>query len=381
MRKIMAVFLAAVIFLDVVSLGAIFFVRAKKLSNQSDDDVYARAVVKAVGNNLISDEINNQAGERSTGSGYDYGFFYEGIADEIKKSDIAILTQESVISYEHTVSGGTLINAPKELGDTLAGMGFNVVNLATSHILDYGEKGLVNTIEYWQSKGVSTVGVYEDPLSAAEPVVREVNGIKVGFVAFTENMVSSALPEGSENVIVQAAYETQIMDIIEKTKAVSDIIIVLANWGDEFSGEVTQECRDLAQKLSDWGADVIIGTYPRVLQPVEYIVRADGTKTLVAYSLGNLLSTQSSPESLLGAMLEFEIVRQTEDSEPVIQNVKIKGTISHYGENMTKIRSYMLDDYTDDTAALHGICSTGEEWDISTIKKMLEKAIDKEFLV
>lgn len=376
MRKIMGFFLAAVLFLDIVSIGVIAYSRAKELSRQSEDDVYARATVAAMGNNIISEEINTQAHERSAGEGYDYKFFYEGISNEISDKDIALFTLESVMSSDHEITGGSLLNASDELADALTGIGVNVVNLASSHILDYGEKGLENTLNSWKSKNVSAIGVYKKQKGGIKPVIRNVNGIKIGFVGYTEK--ADSLSGNSKYAIMNPQAETAIRDLISATKEQADVVIVCANWGEEFSSEITEKQRESAQKLSDWGADVIVGTFPRVIQPVEYIVREDGTKTLVAYSLGNLISTQGSPESLLGGILEFDIVRKTSKSSAEIKNVRVKGVVSHYGENMTKIRTYMLSDYTDKLASGHSLY--GEtEWNEEWLRKLFEKTFTGEF--
>ncbi|MCQ2476478.1 MAG: CapA family protein [Clostridia bacterium] len=376
MRKIMAFFLASVLFLDMVSVGVILYSRAKELSRQGEDDVYARATVAAMGNNLISDEMNRQAFERSSGEGYDYKFFYEGISDEIADKDIALLTLESVMSSDHEVTGGSLLNAPDELADTLTMLGVNVVNLASPHVLDYGEKGLENTLACWAKKNVSAIGAYKKSKDGLKPVIRNVNGIKIGFVGYTEK--AEGLSGSSKFGIMNSQAETAVRDLITETKAKSDVVIVYANWGEEFSAEITEKQRESAQKLSDWGADVVIGTFPRVIQPIEYIVREDGTKTLVAYSLGNLISTGGSPESLLGGILEFDIVRKTSKSQAEIKNIRIKGVITHYGENMTKIRSYMLSDYSETLASGHALY--GEtEWNDQWLNATFEKTFTGEF--
>ena len=75
---------------------------------------------------------------------------------------------------------------------------------------------------------------------------------------------------------------------------------------------ITQAQRTLAQSLADWGADVIIGTHPHVLQDAEWRTAADGRNVFVAYSLGNFLSTQSKPDQLFGAILTLDLEQTTE---------------------------------------------------------------------
>ena len=90
------------------------------------------------------------------------------------------------------------------------------------------------------------------------------------------------------------------------------------SWWWEFTGawedshKITQTQRDLAQQLSDWGADVILGTHPHVVQDAEWKTSVDSRQTFVAYSLGNFLSTQSKPDQLIGAILTLELNKTTD---------------------------------------------------------------------
>lgn len=92
----------------------------------------------------------------------------------------------------------------------------------------------------------------------------------------------------------------------------ADFVVVGVHWGVEDSHNITQAQRTLAQSLADWGADVIIGTHPHVLQDAEWRTAADGRNVFVAYSLGNFLSTQSKPDQLIGAVLTLELEQTTE---------------------------------------------------------------------
>ena len=141
MRRIMSIMLAAILFLDVVCLGVLFFTRdTQPQKNGKTGEIFQRASFLAVGNNLISDQILSQAAARSNTGGYDFNFLYENVADETESADLAVITQESVISSEHSVTGAyPLYNAPGELADAFVEAGFDIVNLATNHALDYGE--------------------------------------------------------------------------------------------------------------------------------------------------------------------------------------------------------------------------------------------------
>lgn len=384
MRRIMSVILAAILFLDVVCLGVLFFTRdSKPEEGGTGEELFSRASIVAVGNNMISEQILSQAAARSNTGGYDFTAVYENVADDIESADLALITQESVISSEHSVSGTyPLYNAPAEIADAFIKTGFDYVNLATNHALDYGEQGLVNTINLLKNeKHLGVLGAVADKGQAGEPVFRRVNGIKIGFVAFTDPDNDKSLPEDSEAFLMISQYEDMIYDAVTSAKQQADFVIALPHWGNEYGSEVTQAQRTLAKKLGDWGADAVIGTNPHELQEIEYISNTDGSRTLVAYSLGNFFSSQEKGELLLGGMLRFEIVRNTRSGEVTLENVSLSGVVTHYGIGTSKVRLYKLSDYTDELADVHGVDRKRTPgFGVKYLKKLLAERISSEFL-
>ena len=384
MRRIMSIMLAAILFLDVVCLGVLFFTRDTQPEKKgAADGIFERASILAVGNNLISDQILSQAAARSNTGGYDFTFLYENVADEIEEADLSVITNESVISSEHAVTGTyPLYNAPPELADAFVKAGFGMVNLATNHALDYGEQGLVNTIEYLrQEKNLGVIGAVTDKEYAKTPVIRRVNGIRLAFVAFTDPDRDRALPENSRAFLMISDYEDMIYEAVTSAKQQADFVIVLPHWGTEYGSEVTQAQRTLAKKLGEWGADVVIGTNPHELQEIEYIQNTDGSRTLVAYSLGNFVSSQETGELLLGGMLKFEVVRNTQSGDVSLENVSLSGVVTHYGINTSKVRLYKLSEYTDELADVHGVDrKRTPDFSVKYLKKLLSERISSEFL-
>ncbi len=384
MRRIMSVILAAILFLDVVCLGVLFFTRdTKSQTDKNTDGIFSRASVLAVGNNLISEEILSQAAARSNTGGYDFTFLYENVSDEIQEADLAVITQESVISPEHSVTGAyPLYNAPTELADAFVKTGFDMINLATNHALDYGEQGLVNTVNCLKTeRNLGVTGAVTDRANAADPVIRRVKGIKLAFVAFTDPDKDKSLPDDSKAFLMISDYEDMIYEAVTAAKQQADFVIVLPHWGNEYGSEVTQAQRTMAKKLGEWGADAVIGTNPHELQEMEYISNTDGSKTLVAYSLGNFASSQEKGELLLGGMLRFEIVKNTQSGEVSLENVSLSGVVTHYGIGTSKVRLYKLSEYTDELAGVHGVDrKRTPDFSVRYLKKLVSDRISGEFL-
>ena len=404
MRKILSVVLAVILFLDVVAI-AVLFIDSKTKSNPAIDDyynsqdsgennggetgdgkndkveeVFTRVSFVAVGDNLIHDVIYEQAAARSS-DGYDFEYAYQNISDKIKSKDIAILNQETIISTAHNVSSYPQFNSPTELGEEMLDIGFDVFNIATNHSIDCGEKGLISAIEFWKSKNAITTGAYLNMADYNTIPVNEVKGIKIAYVGFTEQTNGLKLPSDTEVILMTSADEERLRQRVMDADAIADFVVVNAHWGVEYTHEPNDYQRELAKKLGDWGADVIIGTHPHVIQPVEFITNSDGSKTLVAYSLGNFISAQNRGPRMLGGMLNFELVRNNTTDELTIENVTFEGVVTHYGYNYSNVRVYPLENYTDELASKHGVLSKTSSFSRKYLDDLLADVIDEQFLV
>ena len=393
MRKKMAIFLAVIIALDVIALGVIFFTRNSE--NRPDISVDARPGADpttteeqilfssvsfvAVGDNLIHKPIYNQAAAR-TSEGYDFSYAYENFDDIISTPDVAILNQETIISTEHNVSTYPMFNSPVEVGEEMLELGFDVFNIATNHSIDCGEKGLISAINFWKGKNAITCGAYLNKEDYSDIPMHEVNGVKIAYLGFTESTNGLSLPSDSEVILVRASEETRLQQRIIDAKAVADVVVVNAHWGNEYTHEPTDTQRQLAGKLASWGADVIIGTHPHVIQPVEYINNEDGSRTLVAYSLGNFISAQNRGPRMLGGVLNFDIVKNNATGEIAFENVKFSGVVTHYGQSFSNLRIYPLSEYTEELASKHGVLDKTPEFSLQYLNDIIAKVIDKQFL-
>lgn len=392
MKKIMSFFLAIIILLDVVALGVILLVpknsrpdinanadSAESPSQTTQAELFTRVSFAAVGDNLIHDTVYEQAAARSS-NGYDFTDAYDRIAHKIAEPDVAILNQETIISTEHNVSSYPMFNSPVEVGEEMLEIGFDVFNIATNHSLDCGEKGLISAINFWKSKNAVTCGAYLNSEDMSNIPMNEVNGVKIAYLGFTDSTNGLSLPDDSEVILVRAKDESLIQQRIVEAKKKADVVIVSAHWGNEYTHEPTDYQRELAEKLASWGADVIIGTHPHVIQPVEYITNSDGRKTLVAYSLGNFISAQNRGPRMLGGLLNFEVVKNNTTGEIALENVKFSGVVTHFGYGCSNIRVYPLEDYTEELASNHGVKSKTSDFSLQYLYDILNDVIDKQFL-
>ena len=158
-------------------------------------------------------------------------------------------------------------------------------------MLDKTAKGLTEAIDFWDAAdGITRTGAYKDKADLDRVEYIEKNGIKIGLVGITQYLNGLSLPKDSPLQIILTGDEATIERKIKAAKAECDVVLVNVHWGAEYTTTPSQEQKNLAKKMASWGANVIIGHHPHVLQPMEWIDNADGTRTLVAYSLGNFIS-------------------------------------------------------------------------------------------
>lgn len=289
---------------------------------------------------------------------------------------------------EYGISGYPTFNAPKETATALIDAGFDIINLANNHIMDKRAAGARATVEYVQSLPVTSLGVYLDQKDFEQIRVTELNGIRIAWVSFCQDSNNPHDNNTSGVIMPRMNDDNAIMDRIKDAAAISDFVIASAHWGLE-QPSLTSEQTRLAKVMTEAGADVILGHHPHVLQSVEWLTASDGTKTLVAYSLGNFLSAQLYAPNMIGGMLTFDIVK---DASGVcrLEAPIMEITVNHYdGEkDLTQaydvhrhaMQMYMLEDYTDALAAKHGCRFFSSGFSVKWIEEYVRSIIAEEFL-
>lgn len=332
-----------------------------------------------VGDNLIHSGIYDQARRRGGGTVYDFAEAYKEVAPIISAADIASLNQETVLASIFEPATYPMFNSPTELGDEMLKIGFDVFNQATNHTIDKGEKGILSTLEYWSTKPDATVvGVYKDAADAERIRTLTRDGITFSFLGMTELTNGLSLPEGSDVVLMRTQDTELVKQRIAAAKAISDVVVVNVHWGVEYTHTPNENQKALAKTMVDAGADIIFGHHPHVIQPVEYIVRADGSRAVVVYSLGNFISAQDRAPRMLGGMLEVTVTKDKEDT--TLTDVRFLPVITHYDANFANIRNYPFSSYTPELAEKHGVRAKSPEFNYDYLKTTIETVIDSQFL-
>ncbi len=314
----------------------------------------------AAGDNLIHGLIY-YSGDQGDGS-YSFDRMYERVSDEISSADIAYLNQE-------TICGGTQLglqsyptfNSPYEILDSVAAAGFDWISTSSNHSMDVGEEGILSQLSHLEElPQLIQTGTNASADEAKEYKVIEKNGVKIGLLSYTYGLNGFALPDGKE-YLVNLIDEDRIREDMKALNQISDVQVVSMHWGVEYQFEENEEQRALAQLLSDEGADVIIGTHPHVLQPMEVLKGEEGNETLVMYSLGNFVSAQDVNSRMLGGMAKWTLVYHPSDKSVSFKNICFEPTVMYFDPSGTDVQVYPLSEYTDDTGASHYLSAYGQD--------------------
>ena len=283
-----------------------------------------------VGDALIHDKIYNEAKMLGNGN-YDFKPMLSLIKPITSQYDLAYYNQETILGgSEISVSSYPSFNSPYEVGDAFIDAGFNLVSLATNHTIDRGEKAVLNSRNYWNSKeNVLAVGSYSNFDEKNQIQIKEANNITYTMLNYTYGTNGIKVPSGKEYLVnvwpvtttnpsndpKYQAYKEQIKKDIEAVRDKIDVLMVAMHWGIEYQTSPNNYQKDMAQYLSSLGVDIIIGTHPHVIQPIEWI-----DNTLVIYSLGNFISAHEviNIGNRIGLMSSVIITKEIDKNNSII---------------------------------------------------------------
>ncbi|MEN6410799.1 MAG: CapA family protein [Anaerolineaceae bacterium] len=222
----------------------------------------------------------SQADKPDTASGSER-LFFANLESPLKRSDEK--GPGAAVGYD--------LCAAEDQTPVLKAGGIDLVSIANNHRGDCGDAGGANTAAILKEASIRTVG------PDLSPVVIDTSAGRVGVIAAED--------------VNQTVDADALVKQIKAVRPQCDILIVSMHWGNEYQAGAAGRQRELAQSIADAGADVLWGHHPHVLQPIEWMQSSDGSrKTLVMYSLGNLLSDQwMTPDTQRSALVTIRFSR------------------------------------------------------------------------
>ena len=339
-----------------------------------EEEKEQKITLMMVGDNLLHMGIV-KTGYMDDGS-RDYSFLFESIQEHLAYADIKMINQETIFGgNELGFSGFPYFNSPTEVGDAIAEAGFNVVLHASNHTADQKISGLLHCVEFWKKHPeVLVTGMYADEAEENQDIgMLEIDGVTFAILNYTygpnfaslESSIQGHLgmlcdwDEGSGMIDFTKLHPDVITDI-QTAEQMADVVIVCPHWGSEYISTPSSYQETFAMQMVEAGADVIIGTHPHVVQPVEWVESENGNRALCYYSLGNYVSTQKEGLAMLEAMAWVTFVVQEDGVVIVEEETGVIPMVCHYTVNPTRLKQvYFLDEYNADLAAEHGIHQYG----------------------
>lgn len=331
-----------------------------------------------VGDMLMHTPVTNSG--RLEDESYNYDHLFTHVKEEISGADVAIVNQEVILGgTELGLSGYPRFNAAYELGDSLVNAGFDVVLHATNHALDKGEQGVRNCLAFWEQEHpkIFVAGIHESSEARqSDMVIVEEQGIKVAILNYTYSTNGIPKPENAPYLVDMLDKELIKKDVALARES-ADFVIVCPHWGTEYRHESDKSQKNWVKFLADLEVDLVLGTHPHVIEPVEWVESENGHKMLVYYSIGNFVNATSGKgdgvaDRMLGAMAKV-VLQRTQDQSVTIAEYDAIPIVSHVKSGIQQITVYPLSEYTEELAQENEIIRQDPNFSLDYLKRVWEQ--------
>ncbi len=288
-----------------------------------------QASMTAVGDLMFHEYQLKRSFDRATGS-FNFYDTFTAVVPYLTKADLTIGNLETTLAGAYNslslgelpvagYSGYPCFNTPDVVVGAIKEAGFDLLTTANNHSLDSGLEGLKRTLKVLDLNQIRHVGTYSTQEEADRIQIVEINGINFAFISMTYSINGFLVPEEAPYCINTLDYysperEAQMCQLVRDARTLNpDFIVVMPHYGTEYWEMPDRYQVDLSNALLTAGADLILGSHPHVLQPLEIkeVTREDGTTGMgfVAYSMGNFISSQRVERGIhmdLGVMINFD---------------------------------------------------------------------------
>ncbi len=319
-----------------------------------------------------------ESGKTEDGT-YNFDHLFENVKDTIEEADLALVNQETILGgAELGYSGYPCFNTPTELGDAEVKAGFDVILHATNHTLDKKKAGVENCMEFWDTNypDITYLGINKTQQEQDEDIyVYEQNGIKVAILNYTYGTNGIKTPSNMP-FLVNYLDEDKIREDVKKAENIADFTIVCPHWGTEYKLEQDAKQEKWAQLFLECGVDLVIGTHPHVIEPIEWVSDEEGNRMLVYYSIGNFVNGTSSTKGnlahrMVGGIADVTL-KQNEAGEVEIAEYDAIPIVSHMAEGH-QYTVYYLSDYTSQMAEDNLINLQDSDFSLEECSKVVDQ--------
>jgi poly-gamma-glutamate synthesis protein (capsule biosynthesis protein) len=311
----------------------------------------------AAGDVVVHEPVWN-SGRAADGS-FDFTQLFVHIADEARAADVALISQETMVGGTQLgLSGYPAFNGPQEIGARRWQLFYvmikaSIMSLNTGYAAIRFRTCLLATAP---SEVLWLVCRHEDAYNHI--YVYEKDGLRIAVLAYTYG--TNGIPFSADNPwATHLLDEDAIRADSARAHESADLVVVWVHWGTEYQSDPDEQQRFYAQLFCDLGVDVVIGSHPHTIGPVDVLTRDDGHKTLVFYSLGNFLSNQiEGVMTSVGATVHVKFEKDAEGARVV--SWELAPTVTQRGTG-SNFAVWPLSDYTDACAAANDTQLTRQE--------------------
>ncbi len=262
------------------------------------------------------------------GMDYNYDHLYAPIKHLIAEGDYASVNLECALAGPASgYTGYPLFNSPDAIAPALKNAGFDLVVTANNHIMDRGHQGALRTMDTLRQAGLDTAGTHKSQAEKEQFLIKNIRGVKVGYLAYCYGTNGIPVPQDKPYFFNFLERDPIIEDITALRPQV-DVLVLILHWGVEYSPYPTSQQRSLATEFFQRGADVILGSHPHVIQPME-IMKVDGKDKFVIYSMGNSMGNQNGVERNSGVVLNLQFTKNLNQGDTILTGVTYTPTYIH----------------------------------------------------
>ncbi len=257
------------------------------------------------------------------GTDYDFSPLFRRIVPRLASADLTVGNLEGNV----TAGESSANNYPAALLRDLYAAGFDLLQTANSYSIQNGISGLTATKQAIEAAGMEALGTWSSQEERSEKgvLIREVNGIRVAFIAFTKGMNNLRLPAGAEYCVnlLYTDYDSNYSKIargaisaaVEEARLQNpDVLIAMVHWGSEYDRQIADSQEEIAKLLFDGGVNLIIGSHSHYVGPMELRSRTVSPfgGSFIAYSLGDFVSTADMSSAHNGCVLSLTLQKDQE---------------------------------------------------------------------
>jgi poly-gamma-glutamate synthesis protein (capsule biosynthesis protein) len=283
------------------------------ISNINANDDLSRLKLLFVGD-VMGHSPQIKSAYNATTQTYNYTPCFKFVKPIIEEADLAIGNLEVTLSDQVTYTGYPMFRSPDALAEALKTAGFDILVTSNNHSNDNGVYGVTHTIDVLEKQGFYHTGTFKNQAEKDlyYPLIVYKNDFRLAFLNYTYGTNGLSTKEPTVvNLIDEATIKADIA-FAEQLKP--DAIIMVMHWGAEYQLNESKVQYDLAQKMFEWGVNLVIGSHPHVIQPIKKVAftnkNGEAQTGLTVFSMGNFISNQQQTNTDGGLMVEIELTKE-----------------------------------------------------------------------